>query len=284
VAPEVPLTVPISSSGYTPGQVVVPSSIPIPAGSTSASFVVSAASAIGYQVQNPVLSLVPVAGSTLGSPSSQSLLVTDDITGITYNGAWGFAAGTGSGVGTGASWSLSGNVTVGGGGLTTGGVYPTDSAQVSLTGGSVTFDPNQFTVGVKFTLSDVSDQHPVIVGGTGYRWFMPVVDAGGNLSIDLNNHSVSLPLGMTITPGTTSTLVVDIDVAGLTVTAWLNGTKATVALPSGFSMNAPSFDFSFTTLDYSRGKSFKGTWDWVFAVNGLLSYDTVVGLASGAGL
>ena len=62
-------------------------------------------------------------------------------------------------------------------------------------------------------------------------------------------------------------------------TAWLNGARVVLNLPPGFVWNNPGGDEDLTATDYSQGRAFKGTWDWVFAANGSLSYDTVVSLA-----
>jgi hypothetical protein len=89
---------------------------------------------------------------------------------------------------------------------------------------------------------------------------------------------------MTIAAGTTYTLVFNVDVAALTLTAWVNGTSVILPLPSGFVLDAPSFDWVLSANDYSTANAFKGTWDWVFATNGLLSYNEVTAIATAHGL
>jgi hypothetical protein len=288
VAPEVDLTVNILSSGYAPGMVSVPTSVTLPAGTTSRTFLVTTPSVTGYPVQNPVLSLQAGIGHTLGSPSTRSLVILDNVVGITYDGVWGFTTDTGSGVGSGASWSVTGNVTLGSGGLTFGGVYGLpgsgDDATVPLSFGSTTFDPSAFTFAVQCVMSDMAVTHSILVGGTSYRWLIAQADTAGNLVIELNNHAVHLPLGMSIAAGLTNTLVLNFNAGALTLTAWLNGNGVTLPLPPGFVLDAPSFDYVLSGTDFSSGRAFEGTWNWVFAVNGLLSSDTVVGLAASSGL
>ncbi len=165
-APDADHTVNISSSGYTAGKVSVPTSVTIPAGATSAQFQVVGPSEVGYEVQNPTVSLVPGIGHTIGSPGAVTLQIRDDTMGVfEYDGVWGFTTGTGSNVGTGASWNLTGNVTLGSGGLTFGGVYGSDDATVAVSNGSADFDKNRFTLAVKFTMADLSQARPIIAGG-----------------------------------------------------------------------------------------------------------------------
>ena len=285
VAPDAPHTVSISSSGYTAGQVVVPATVVIPSGATSATFPVSAPSTVGYALQNPQVTLLAGVGHTLGSPVTQGLQITDDTMGsFTYDGTWGFGAGTGSAVGSGAGWTVSGNVTLGSGGLTFGGTYPTDDATVPLSGGSTTFTNSLFTLGVQFVLGDTSVVHPIIAAGTGYRWLIIQTDSTGALTVELNNHSVSLPTGMFLGAGSTYTMVAEFDLGAHTITLQVNASVVTLTIPSGFSWNYPPYDELLTANDYSQGHAFKGTWNWVFVANGFLSYNSVVQIAGAQGL
>ncbi len=112
--------------------------------------------------------------------------------------------------------------------------------------------------------------------------------------MDFNNHGLiggnpvdpayNLDLGMTIAAGTTYTLVLNVDVAAHTLTAWLNGVSVTRSLPSYFAWENPTGDEVLTANDYSRGRAFKGTWDWVFAANGLLDNTEVNQIAAASGL
>ena len=156
-------------------------------------------------------------------------------------------------------------------------------------------DHNDFTLALKFTMPDLDlvYSRPIIVGGTGCRWIVAQVDEAGNLSVDFNNHgyfsgindpAYRIDLGMAIAPNVTYTLVLNVDIAGRTLTVWLNGAKVIRPLPSGLVWEVPAGEPVLLSNDLSRGKAFKGTWDWVFTVNGLLVYDTFVGMAVAAGL
>ena len=294
VAPDANHTVNIVSTNYTVGKVLVPANVTILAGATSAQFQVSAPAQVGYEVQNPQVSLVSGTGHTLGFPNGQSLQIYDDALGVfEWDGVWSFNTGMGSNVGTGASWSITGSVPLSGGALNFSGIYdpyPGDAATVSVTNASADFNKNLFTLAVSFKMADLNFtvSRAIIVGGTSYRWLIAQVDPNGNLSVDFNNHGIidsnpvdpayNLDLGMTISAGTTYTLVLNVDVATRTLTAWLNGTMVTRALPSYFVWANPTGDEVLTSTDYSRGRAFKGTWDWVFAANGLLDYNEVLTL------
>jgi len=287
-APQADLVVNVASSGYATGTVIVPSGLTIPSGATSAQFQVSASTGAGYEVQNPQVSLATGSGYSIGSPGAQSLQISDATLGVfNYDGVWGFNSGSGSAVGGGASWNLGGNVSVTGGSLAIGGNYSTDTATVALSNGSVVFNQNLFTIGVKFAASDLSASRPLFVGGYGWRWIMVNIDTSGNLSVDLKNHANTLPLtGMTISAGTTYTLVLNVSVdpvlGGISITAWLNGSPVSTGIaPGSFTWDpAQPPDAILTASDYSNGRMFKGTWDWAFAANGLLDYTTVVNLTA----
>ena len=270
-APDANLAVNMVSSGCTVGKVsAIPSSITIPAGQTFATFLVTAPSEVGYAVQNPQVSIVPGTGYryTIGSPGSQSLLITDDVVGVTYDGVWGFNTDTASGVGGGGSWNLSGNVTLGSGGLSFGGNYDTDMAMVDVP----SLDHNDFTLALKFTMPDLDlvYSRPIIVGGAGCRWIVAQVDEAGSLSVDFNNHgyfsgindpAYRIDLGMAIAPNVTYTLVLNVDIAGRTLTVWLNGAKVIRPLPSDFVWEVPeaSLSCSPTTSREARPSRALGT-------------------------
>ncbi len=287
VAPDANHTVSIGSTGYTAGKVIIPTSVTIPVGATSATFTVYGPSQIGYSAQTPTVSLATGTGHSLGSPSSLTLQITDDAIGyFQWSGVWSFNSGTGSNVGTGIGWSYSGNVGLSGGSLVIGGTYPTDNASVTLSSGSVDFDKDKFTIGVRFIIADFDTSLPtypgrsIICAGTSYRWLTVQVDSSGNVSIDLNNHTTNMPLGAIITAGTVQTMVVNVDVGSLTLTATMNGVTVVRSLPAGFVWENPTGDEVLTSNDFSNGRDFYGTWDWVVATNGILSYSQVLNLLS----
>lgn len=285
VAPEVNHTVIISSSGYRAGKATVPPSVTIPAGATSATFqVTSPSQSYPYDEQDVVVALGAGIGHTLGSPYSQTLRITDAALGsFTYNGVWKFSEGNQNNVGTRLPWNMSGNVYLTGSSLYLGGDLVTDRASVGLTNGFAVFDINKFTIGVKFSTAAIdfsSYWRSILVGGGGWRWFQLKIDPNSNLLVDLNNHAVILPTGMTVAADTPYTLVVNVDVAAGVVVVCLNGTLVTVPLPAGFAFDAPSYDLNLMSVDCSvpEGESFKGTWDWVFVSNGVWGYSTVMNI------
>jgi len=271
------LTVNLSSTGFTAGLVQIPSSVTLLAGQTTAVFQVVGVPQVGYQEQDPQISIAAGTGYAIGSPSSLTLQIVDSAVGaFTYDGVWTFQTGAGTNVGTGSSWSLTGNVTLSGGALNFGGVYGSDDAQIPL-GGS--FNLNAFTLGVQFTLADESVVHSIIAAGPLWRWLVVMVDTSGNLSLIVNNSASTTPAltGLTVIPGVTNTLVVTVDAAHLTIHVSLNGTTVTLAMPAAF---ITGNDMTLTADNYSVGTAFKGAWDWVFVSNGLLTYADVTSLVS----
>ena len=260
-APTSNLTVNISSSGYTSGMVIVPSFATIPAGATSTTFIVSAPPMIGYPLQTPLISLG--AGSYyLGTPSAQSLVIAD----LTYAlaGAWNFAANTlASSIAGAPSWSVTGSVPFGSGGLSFPGSYsPDDSVSANVAG---LINQNVFTVGLGFQLADLNNRS-ILAGGYGTRWMVIWVDPSGGLWVDLNNHTNNYRL-FTVTAGVDHSLLVSIDLATLTLVAYLDGVRTSVALPGGFLWNNGGSDLVFTSSDYSRGLAFAGVWNWFYLSN-----------------
>ena len=257
----------LSSSGYTAGEVTVPTSVTIPAGATSATFPVSAPSQTNYPWQSPVVSLASGSGYKIGSPGAQGLLITD----ITqaFTGLWNFASGSVSSSVAGASpWTLSGSVSIVGGSLSFSGNYMVDSAQNNITS---VINQSQFTLGVSFRLADLSVIHPIVVGGASYRWLILQSDTSGNLSLVLNNHAITIPLGYVITAGSDHTLLVSIDTSTLAVVARLDGVQFTGTLPGGFAWNNPAgTDLVLLSDDLSSAKAFAGLWHWIYVASGVL--------------
>ncbi|HTP57673.1 MAG TPA: hypothetical protein VMM82_02080, partial [Spirochaetia bacterium] len=151
-------------------------------------------------------------------------------------------------------------------------------------------DQNNFTFAIKFTLTDLSKSHAIFAAGSGYRAVVPWVDGNGNLHVDFNNHGIigdpgvldpsynfTIP-GVNLSVGSAYTLVLAVDVANRKFTTTLNGASVTIPLPSSFVWYWPSYDDLFLSEDPANGDTFQGTWDWVFAANGLLSYTTVVNM------
>jgi hypothetical protein len=266
-APASNLVVNLSSTGYNPSYVNVPSTVTIPAGAASATFPVTAPSMVGYPLQTPLVSLA--AGSYyLGTPSARSLVIAD----TTYApvGAWNFSTGSLSSSVAGApAWSVTGSVPFVNGSLSFPGVYgtglPPSGDSVSTDVSSI-INQNLFTIGLGFQLADLNNRC-IVVGGSSYRWLVVWVDPSGNLYVDLNNHVQSYALFTAVTAGVPHTLLVSIDVATLTVVAYLDGVRSSVALPSGFTWNNGGSDLLFTTNDYSRGLAFSGLWNWFYLSN-----------------
>ena len=243
------LTVNIVSIGYAPGTVTVPAAVVLPAGATSVTFPVSAPSIVGYIEQAPLVSVAAGTGYTVGSPSSQSLIVTD--IGYPFNGLWNFSTGNlGSSVAGASAWTLNGNVPLVNGSLSFSGNYPNDYASADV---SSILNQNQFTLGIGFRMADLSAVHDIVVGGFGARWMMLDTDTSGNISLVLNNHTINIPLGFAITAGTDHALLVSIDTATLTVVAYLDGVGPPRAFPEACleQQHPPFYDQVLASDDFS---------------------------------
>ena len=268
-APPSSVTVNLASIGYSPGTVVVPATVVLPAGATSVTFPVSAPTIVGYLEQAPLVSIATGTGYTVGSPSSQTLIVT--AVGYPFTGLWNFSTGSlGSSVAGASAWTLTGNVPLVNGSLSFSGNYPNDYASTDV---SSILNQNQFTLGVGFRMADLSSTHDIVVGGYGARWMMLDTDTSGNVSLVLNNHSINIPLGFAITAGTDHALLVSIDTASLTVVAYLDGVRTTASLPGGFTWNnntPPFYDQVLVSDDFSTGNAFPGLWHWIYLANGVL--------------
>ena len=101
VAPDANLAVNLSGVGFDPARVLgPPTSVTIPGGSTSATFTLTPVAEVGYQETVATYSISSGTGYSVGSPSSRSVTITDDVYGaFSYVGYW-TGAQTTSPVGT----------------------------------------------------------------------------------------------------------------------------------------------------------------------------------------
>ena len=226
------LTIALASSGYTSGEVVVPTSVVLPSGSPSVTFAVTTPVQVGYTEQDARVSVAAGTGYIAGPSSALTLVVMDStiVSGLVYTGMWDFAGGsTASSIGGGSAMTLTGNVPFVNGSLSFSGNYPNDYAYASPPS---TFNQLQFTIGVGFRIADLGSTHDIVVGGFGARWMMLDTDTVGNVSLVLNNHAVNIPLGFAITAGTDHALQVSIDTTTLTVITRFDGVKYTASIPA----------------------------------------------------
>ncbi len=220
------------------------------------------------------MSLASGTGYEVGLPAAVSLLVTD--TTYLYAGLWDFSSGSVSSSVAGApAWTLNGTVAVVNGSLSFNGSYQNgDYAQTSVAG---IINQNQFTLGVSFRMANLPSSlrsNDIVVGGYDSRWMMLDTDSAGNISLVLNNHTITIPLGFAITAGTDHTLLVSIDTATLSVVAKLDGVRTTAAIPGPFAWNnniPPFYDQVLISDDFSTGNVFPGLWHWIYVANGVLN-------------
>lgn len=277
-------TVGIASSGYDSGKLLVPPSVTMPAGTTSARFTVSSPAEIGYEVQNAVVSLATGAVYSIGAPASQDLRIYDDAAGpFQYVGVW-TPAGPASKVGAGTSWVFQpdawrdsfGNM-----------AFPTGigDATARIINAPLKLDRDRFTLALNFGLFNIwTGSRCIIAGGTATRWLVVWADSTGRLRVSLNNHTFEVPIpgAITLLDNVFYTLVLTVDVPARKMKAWWDGAfLGDIALPPSFSWAVPlAGDEYLTSTDSSTGRTMAGTWCWVFLANGVLDYPTVMSLLS----
>jgi hypothetical protein len=261
------LVVNLASSGYTSGLVMVPANVTLPKNASSVTFIATAVSQPVYPTQDAVISLATGTGYIVGSPSTLGLLITDGA--YVFKGEWSFANGLSSSVAGAPAWTVTGNVPIVNGSLSFPGNYMQDFAELNATS---ILNQNVFTLGISFQMADVSTNRIIIAGGPSYRWLILRCDPPGTLSVDLNNHSVHIPLGsFAVTAGTDHTLLLSIDTSTLSLVAYLDGVRFSTSLPGGFVWNNPSgTDLYLLSDDLSNATTFKGLWNWVFIASGVL--------------
>lgn len=259
------ITVPISSSGYTPGQVFIPSTVALPAGSSTATFTVTALAALGFPTQSALVALGSGTGWVVGSPGSQTLAITDSGNPDQWNFANGLSGGPGA-----PTWVINGTVPTVGGALDFPGNYPNDTAQLSVGG---VINQNLFTLGIGFNLADYSTSpwgRPLIVGGISTRWLIIRADPSGHLLVDLNNHATIIDTGFTVTTGVNHTVLMSIDLSTLSLVVYYDGVRFSTSLPGSFAWNNGGSDQTLDSADYSTGSTFAGLWYWVSLSNTVL--------------
>jgi hypothetical protein len=298
VAPDANLTVSLSGSGFDPARVSsAPSSVTIPGGATSATFSLTPLTEVGYERTVATYSIASGTGYSVGSPSSRSVTIIDDVYGsFEYVGYW-TGAQTTSPVGTGASMTFVGEAgTIGDRIYVNGDADRGDDARVNVSGG---LDKNSFTVAVMFRMASFRNpggtglDRPIIIGGPSYRWMQLVTDGEGDLRLRFNNGGQVFDLtGLvpTLMINNTYLAVINVDVPALTATVHFGGgvpmPSTTVALPGGFVWDVEvEHNTTFDEIIQARSgtmpfASFDGEYDFYFVANGILRTDEVMDLIS----